>query len=75
MISPAQSYHGSSMGTLALTGRPALQEPYTPYLAPHLHIPPSTWRFDPTGEAALAELDRLLERHGEARSRRSSANP
>jgi adenosylmethionine-8-amino-7-oxononanoate aminotransferase len=64
VISPAQSYHGSSMGTLALTGRPALQEPYTPYIAPHLHIPPSTWRSDPTGEAALAELDRLLEQHG-----------
>ena len=64
VISPAQSYHGSSMGTLALTGRPALQEPYTPYLASHLHIPPSTWRSDPSGEAALAELDRLLGQHG-----------
>jgi adenosylmethionine-8-amino-7-oxononanoate aminotransferase len=52
------------MGTLALTGRPALQEPYTPYLASHLHIPPSTWRTDSTGEAALAELDRLLGQHG-----------
>ena len=59
VISQAQSYHGSTMGTLALTGRRALQEPYTPYLASHLHIPPSTWRTDPTGEAALAELDRL----------------
>ncbi|HKI29193.1 MAG TPA: aminotransferase class III-fold pyridoxal phosphate-dependent enzyme [Actinomycetota bacterium] len=64
VISPAQAYHGSSMGTLALNGRPTLQEPYTPYLASHLHLPPSTWRFDPTGEAALDELDRLLERHG-----------
>ena len=64
VISPAQSYHGSSMGTLALTGRPALQEPYTPYLASHLHIPPSTWGTDPTGEAALAELDRLLGQNG-----------
>jgi adenosylmethionine-8-amino-7-oxononanoate aminotransferase len=64
VISPTQSYHGSSMGTLALTGRPALQEPYTPYLASHLHIPPSTWRTDPTGEAALAELDRVLGQHG-----------
>ena len=64
VISPAQSYHGSTMGTLALNGRRALQEPYTPYLASHLHIPPSTWRFDPTGEAALVELDRLLEETG-----------
>ncbi len=64
VISQAQSYHGSTMGTLALTGRPTLHEPYTPYLASHLHIPPSTWRFDPSGEAALQELDRLLEEAG-----------
>ena len=64
VISPAQSYHGSTMGTLALSGRPALQAPYGPYLAEHLHLPPSTWRFDATGEEALAELDRLLERAG-----------
>ena len=64
VISPAQAYHGSTMGTLALSGRRALQEPYTPYLASHLHLPPSTWRFDPTGEAALREMDRLLEETG-----------
>jgi adenosylmethionine-8-amino-7-oxononanoate aminotransferase len=64
VISQAQSYHGSTMGTLALSGRPALHEPYAPYLASHLHIPPSTWRFDPSGEAALQELDRLLEETG-----------
>ncbi|MGH2634677.1 MAG: aspartate aminotransferase family protein [Actinomycetota bacterium] len=64
VISPAQSYHGSTMATLALSGRRALQEPYTPYLASHLHLPPSTWRFDPRGEAALRELDRLLEEAG-----------
>jgi adenosylmethionine-8-amino-7-oxononanoate aminotransferase len=64
VISPAQAYHGSTMGTLALGGRRALQEPYTPYLASHLHIPPSTWRFDPSGGAALEELDRLLDEAG-----------
>jgi adenosylmethionine-8-amino-7-oxononanoate aminotransferase len=64
VISPAQAYHGSTMGTLALAGRRSLQEPYTPYLADHLHIAPSTRRFDPTGEAALEELDRRLEEAG-----------
>jgi adenosylmethionine-8-amino-7-oxononanoate aminotransferase len=64
VISQAQAYHGSTMGTLALSGRRALQEPYTPYLASHLHIPPSTWRSDPSGEAALQELDRRLEEAG-----------
>jgi len=65
VISPAQAYHGSTMGTLALSGRPRFQDPYRPYLAEHLHIPPSTWRFDPSGAAALQALDRLLEREGD----------
>ncbi|MGZ5296877.1 MAG: aminotransferase family protein [Actinomycetota bacterium] len=64
VISPAQAYHGSTMGTLALSGRRTLQEPYSPYLASHLHLAPSTWRFDPSGEAALRELDHLLEEAG-----------
>ena len=54
VISPAQAYHGSTMATLALTGRKhTIQEPYSRYLTPHLHISPSTWRFDPSGQAAL----------------------
>jgi len=64
VISQAQAYHGSTMGTLGLTGRRALQEPHTPYLAAHAHIPPATWRFDPTGQAALDELDRVLDEVG-----------
>jgi adenosylmethionine-8-amino-7-oxononanoate aminotransferase len=64
VISPAQAYHGSTMGTLALAGRPSLQEPFGPYLASHLHVPPATWRTDPTGEEALAALDRALEEAG-----------
>jgi adenosylmethionine-8-amino-7-oxononanoate aminotransferase len=64
VISPAQAYHGPTMQTLALTGRPGLQRPFGPYLREHPHIPPSTWRFDPTGEAALEALDRALEAVG-----------
>jgi adenosylmethionine-8-amino-7-oxononanoate aminotransferase len=64
VISPAQSYHGPTMATLALTGRPGLWGPFAPYLSRHLHIPPATWRFDPTGEQALAALDRALEEAG-----------
>jgi hypothetical protein len=52
------------MGALSLTGRGSLQQPYDEYLPGHLHIPPATWRFDPSGESALAELDRLLEEVG-----------
>lgn len=64
VISPAQAYHGPTMATLALTGRPGLQRPFEPYLPSHLHIPPSTWRFDPTGQQALNALDRALETAG-----------
>jgi adenosylmethionine-8-amino-7-oxononanoate aminotransferase len=64
VISPAQAYHGSTLGTLGLTGRRALQEPHTPYLVEHAHIPPATWRFDPSGRATLEELDRVLAEVG-----------
>ena len=64
VISPSQAYHGSTMATLALTGRRTVQEPHTPYLADHAHIPPATWRSDPTGRTALEELDRVLEQIG-----------
>ncbi len=64
IISQAQAYHGPTMETLALTGRPGLQGPLTPYLAQHLHIPSSTRQFDPSGESALRALDRALEEAG-----------
>jgi adenosylmethionine-8-amino-7-oxononanoate aminotransferase len=43
---------------------PRLLDPVAPYLARHLHIPPSTERFDPTGQAALDALDRALDAAG-----------
>jgi adenosylmethionine-8-amino-7-oxononanoate aminotransferase len=64
VISPAQAYHGPTMETLALTGRPGLHGPFGPYLAKHLHIPPATPRFDPTGDSTLAALDRAIEEAG-----------
>ncbi len=64
IISPAQSYHGPTMSTLALTGRPGLHHPFEPYLEANLHIPPSTWRFDPSGAAALEALDAALAEAG-----------
>jgi adenosylmethionine-8-amino-7-oxononanoate aminotransferase len=65
IVSPAQAYHGPTSVALGLTGRPALQRPYQPYVVPQLHIPPSTWRFDPSGEQALTALDAVLAIHGE----------
>ena len=64
IISQAQAYHGALMGALALTGRQSLQHPYGEYLPGHLHIHPATWRFDPSGQAALDELDGVLDETG-----------
>ena len=63
-ISGAQAYHGPTIATLGLTGRPGLHGPLGPYLPDVLHIPPSTHRLDPTGSLALEELDRLIEEAG-----------
>lgn len=63
VISPAQAYHGSLTGTLALTGRESLRRKWDPYLTNHPHLGPA-WREDPIGEAALAELDRILTEAG-----------
>jgi adenosylmethionine-8-amino-7-oxononanoate aminotransferase len=65
IVSPAQAYHGPTAVTLGLTGRPALVGTLAPYVVPQLHIPPSTWRFDPTGEEALAALDAILAEQGD----------
>lgn len=65
VISPAQAYHGPTMATLGLTGRPGLHGPFSPYFPDLPHIPPSTARFDPTGEAALTALDHALEEAGQ----------
>jgi adenosylmethionine-8-amino-7-oxononanoate aminotransferase len=65
IISPAQAYHGSTLGTLALSGRRrSLQDPYAEYMPRYLHLSPSTSRFDPTGRAALQELDEALKEAG-----------
>lgn len=65
LVTPAQAYHGPTALTLGLTGRRALVGPYSPYVVEQLHIPPSTWRQDPSGGAALAALDEHLDRYGE----------
>jgi adenosylmethionine-8-amino-7-oxononanoate aminotransferase len=64
VITQAQAYHGALMGALALTGRRTLQRPYSEYLPGPMHVPPATWRFDPSGQAALDELDRIIEGAG-----------
>jgi adenosylmethionine-8-amino-7-oxononanoate aminotransferase len=54
VISAAQAYHGATLGTLALPGRPTLQRPFGEYLPAHLHIPPGD----------LDALDRVIDEAG-----------
>jgi adenosylmethionine-8-amino-7-oxononanoate aminotransferase len=64
VISFAQAYHGPTMATLALTGRPGLQGPNRPYLPGFIHVPPPTRRFDPTGERTLAAIEAAIAEQG-----------
>ncbi|MGD9735174.1 MAG: aspartate aminotransferase family protein [Solirubrobacterales bacterium] len=64
IISPAQAYHGATLGALALSGRSSLKGALDRYLPAHLHLSPLSYRQDSTGEAALAELDRVIEEAG-----------
>jgi adenosylmethionine-8-amino-7-oxononanoate aminotransferase len=64
VISVAQAYHGSTMATLSLTGRPALQYPYSPYLADFEHIPPIVREEDSDGSKALGRLQQLIDSLG-----------
>ena len=64
-ISVAQAYHGSTIGTLALTKRPAsLTHPYEPYLPSFLHIPPVDPSTDPDGSRALSALEDAIRLAG-----------
>ena len=60
IVSPAQAYHGATLGD-ARADRPARRSsgPTSLTWPSHLHVPPSTRRFDESGEEALAELDRV----------------
>jgi len=75
VISPAQAYHGPTMATLGLTGRPGLQRPFGPYLPAHGHIPPSTWRFDPAVRQLSRPSTTCSRRSGLRTCRPTSASP
>jgi adenosylmethionine-8-amino-7-oxononanoate aminotransferase len=55
IVSPAQAYHGATLGTLALTGRDSVRQPYDPYLAEHVH-------FD--AAEGVEALDRAIDEAG-----------
>jgi adenosylmethionine-8-amino-7-oxononanoate aminotransferase len=66
-----QSYHGSTMGALAVTGNVARRELYTPLFAPQPHIPPCyCYRcpygltFPNCGIACVEDLEAAIHQEG-----------
>jgi adenosylmethionine-8-amino-7-oxononanoate aminotransferase len=64
VISVAQAYHGSTMATLGLTGRPGLKYPYAPFIPDFPHIPPVDPEDDPDGQIGLERLEDLIREVG-----------
>jgi adenosylmethionine-8-amino-7-oxononanoate aminotransferase len=40
VISRWNTYHGSTLGALSMTGKPSMRDPFLPMLPPSIHIPP-----------------------------------
>lgn len=71
VVSRWQSYHGNTLTTLGLSGRPSWRGPYDPYLIPSPHIvPPYCYRcpFERTypscGVACADDLERTILQEG-----------
>ncbi len=59
-IARRQSYHGNTLGALALGGNAWRREPFLPLLAPAIHVSPCyAYRDQETGESEAAYGDRL----------------
>jgi adenosylmethionine-8-amino-7-oxononanoate aminotransferase len=59
------SYHGMTLGALAVSGRPGLRAPYLPMLADMPHVaPPYPYRDPVGGEEAAARLEEAILAHG-----------
>lgn len=71
VLSRAQSYHGATLGALAVSGNPRRREPFAPMMPEWGHIPPCYCYRCPLGLEypscnvdCADELERLLERSG-----------
>jgi adenosylmethionine-8-amino-7-oxononanoate aminotransferase len=65
VIGRNQSYHGMTLGALAVSGRPDMREPYLAMLHDMPHIdPPYPYRDPVSGEEAAARLESAILEHG-----------
>jgi adenosylmethionine-8-amino-7-oxononanoate aminotransferase len=65
VIGRNQSYHGMTLGALAVSGRPDMRAPYLPMLQDMPHIdPPYPYRDPVSGEEAAARLENAILEQG-----------
>ena len=65
ILSRWNSYHGMTLGALAVSGRPGLRSPYLDMLHDVPHIPtPYIYRFPMTGEELAGRLEEAILAHG-----------
>ena len=65
IISRNQSYHGMTLGALAVSGRPALRSPYIDMMVEMPRIdPPYPYRYPASGEEAAGRLEEAIINSG-----------
>ena len=65
VISRSPSYHGMTLGALAVSGRPGMRTPYLDMLHDVPHIPtPYTYRHPMSGEALAGRLEEIIQAQG-----------
>ena len=76
IISRNFSYHGTTLGALAASGRPALRAPYTGMLkdSPHIQAP-YPYRRQESGEALAGRLEQAIQAYGADRVAAFIAEP
>lgn len=76
IIGRHQSYHGMTLGALAVSGRPGLRKPYLDMLcdAPHVQ-PPYPYRDDLDGTKAAKQLEEVILEYGPERVAAFVAEP
>lgn len=76
IISRTFSYHGTTLGALAASGRPGLRTPYLGMLRDGPHIrPPYPYRHGESGEALAARLEEAIQAYGAERVAAFIAEP
>jgi adenosylmethionine-8-amino-7-oxononanoate aminotransferase len=65
IVSRWQSYHGTTLGALSVSGRQGLRAPYLNMLHDVLHVaPPYPYRDPASGEDLASQLEETIEAHG-----------